>query len=321
MIGYMVDLYTKRIGLSPKCLDCTFWAFFEVDETGPVNLKCMERLASFGSRYSRICRAMRPFCVYLYASYTGRRNVNATFSLLPEAQLTIKLWRAVLCCSYYEDGVFTREIASFRPRHEGVVVEFDASLSGIGVLIYQRDSEGLETCMGGGAVSLEAGGFGDDSSFQNTAEFIGATVGVAFAISLGIKDQTITLRGDSMSALVWCEEERYRGFNVSNASVVYTMLSCASRLSGSMEHIEAAANWRTDKLSRRDHWGNASSTRQVWDGWGPRFAGARVLDEGYATRINQLVGLCLPGSRFDTDTSFADFWKEVQGVVSSMCSV
>jgi hypothetical protein len=318
-IGYNVDLATRRVGLSPKCLDRTFFAFFDVREREPVGITTMEQLASFASRYSKVCRSMRPFCVALYSSYTGRKNLQATFTLDIEAQLAIRLWRAVLCCSYFEDGIFTREIATFAPRFAGLVVEFDASLSGIGVLIYQRDAHGLEVCVGGGAVALENGGFGHDSSFQNTAEFIGATVGIALAASMGYRDQTIELRGDSISALIWGETERYRGFKASNAAVVYTMFACAARLNGIKRHLPAADNWRADKLSRKNLWKRGETVEKMLESWGPSFASATVLTNvGNESDVASLVRMCTPGDRLTEESSFLTFWRGVRSLVDIM---
>jgi hypothetical protein len=148
----------------------------------------------------------------------------------------------VLCCSYFEDGGFNGRFPLSTLTSQWVAIEFDASLTGIGVLTYIRSEDGVETCVGGGAVGLHGGGFGTDSSFQNTTEFIGATIGLAWAAEMGYTDQTVGLRGDSMSALLWCEKERYRGSSVSNASVAYTLVYCATRLNGKRQHIEAAAN-------------------------------------------------------------------------------
>jgi hypothetical protein len=79
--------------------------------------------------------------------------------------------------------------------------------------------------MGAGAVSLEALGFGQDSSNQNTAEFIGAVVCMACALSMGRREQFVELRGDSATALTWAAEQRFRGACVSSAAVVFTQLA------------------------------------------------------------------------------------------------
>ena len=57
--------------------------------------------------------------------------------------------------------------------------------------------------MGGSAISITGLAFGDDSSYQNLSEFIGATLGMIGLIKLGVKGVDVSMRGDSVSALTW----------------------------------------------------------------------------------------------------------------------
>ena len=66
--------------------------------------------------------------------------------------------------------------------------------------------------------------FGDDSSFQNLSEFIGAILGVVGHIILGHQGQSLTLRGDSVTALTWALMERSRGSIITNAAMVWAIL-------------------------------------------------------------------------------------------------
>jgi hypothetical protein len=85
---------------------------------------------------------------------------------------------------------------SFLPRFRGLVVEMDASLSGVGLLLYERVATGREVVVGAAALSLEDFGCGDDSAWQYAAEFIGATMGLATALALGRSDQSVERRGE-----------------------------------------------------------------------------------------------------------------------------
>ena len=55
--------------------------------------------------------------------------------------------------------------------------------------------------MGGGAAALTPFGFGTDAGLQNTAEFIGAVLGIIVLVKLRGRDAGVKLRGDSMTAL------------------------------------------------------------------------------------------------------------------------
>ena len=103
----------------------------------------------------------------------------------------------------------------------------------------------------GGAVYLRGFGFGSDSSFQNTAEYIGCILGVVGLVLLGVRDADIEILGDSIAALTWAETERARGQLVTNASMVFTLLSIRFNLDVKKGvHISGEDNWRCDRLSR-----------------------------------------------------------------------
>ena len=111
----------------------------------------------------------------------------------------------------FDEQLYTRRMESFLPETLKYVVEFDTSLSGAGILWYRRQADGTEMVLGGGAVSLRGLGFGSDSSFQCSAEYIGCILGMVGLALLGVRDADIEIRGDSVAALTWAETERPRG--------------------------------------------------------------------------------------------------------------
>jgi hypothetical protein len=210
---------------------------------------------------------------------------------------------------------------SFRPRFKGLVVEMDASLSGIGLLLYDRDETGREVVVGAAAMSLEEFNFGEDSAWQNAAEFIGATVGLAMALGLGLRDQTVEVRGDSVTALTWADTQRFRGWRASNAAVVFALVASAGRLDCVGSHIDAAANWRTDTLSRRDKWGAGRSLREVVDTLGPEYAAAPVFDLEASPRLRALRDLCRPSEpAAATEEAFATLWSRTSAAVRGLAA-
>ena len=56
----------------------------------------------------------------------------------------------------------------------------------------------MEVCLAATAMDLRGLGFGSDSSFQNTAEYVGAIVGILGLLRLGVSNEDIELRGDSI---------------------------------------------------------------------------------------------------------------------------
>ncbi len=105
----------------------------------------------------------------------------------------------------FNEQKYTRRLESFQAETLQYVIEIDASLTGAGVLWYQRLEDGSEVSIGGAAVDLRGFAFGTDSSFQNTAEFIGCILGLVGLVTLGVRNVDVEVRGDSIAALTWEE--------------------------------------------------------------------------------------------------------------------
>ena len=146
-----------------------------------------------------ICRVMRPFCGALHRLSHGRKERQATFFLSEEAKIAIRGWRAMLCLVHLDEQRFTRSLDSFRDEVPSYVIEFDASLTGAGIIWFNKAGNGTEVCMGASAVDLSGLGFGGDSSYQNTSEYIGAILGIIRLVKMDIRSVDIELRGDSIA--------------------------------------------------------------------------------------------------------------------------
>ena len=150
VLGYVVDLDIRRVSIARRNYLTALHGFLSVDLNGSMTLRGAQRLASWGSRYGRICRVMRPFSGALHRLTVGRTSPHASFKLSAEARVTIQCWRALLCLIRQDAAQFSRDILSFSPAPATIVAEFDASLSGIGV-IWSSFSQGAEEKVGGSA--------------------------------------------------------------------------------------------------------------------------------------------------------------------------
>ena len=254
ILGYTVDLTTHSVIIAKKNFLNTIYGFLEVDLTAPISLTEAQRLASWDSRYGKICRVMRRFVGALHRLTVGRTSHHATFDLTEKAKVAIRCWRAMLALIRFTETRFSRTMESFGNSAPCYAEEFDASLSGAGILWYRRLPTGAEECLGGSAVSLSCLGFGDDSSYQNICEFIRSILGIIGLLKL--RKDYIELRGDSISALTWAHLERYRGSLVTNAAMVFTSLCIASEVDVKVAtHIPGKENcrgWVTQrKVSRQ----------------------------------------------------------------------
>jgi hypothetical protein len=143
------------------------------------------------------------------------------------------------------------KVESFMPTTPVMIAEFDASLSGAGV-IWSVRNDGAEEVQGVSSVDFSRLGFGVDSSFQNLSEFIGAILAVIGQVILGFSGSSLALRGDSVTALTWAITERPRGLIVTNAAMVWTLLCIAADINvKEVTHISGEENDKCDRLSRR----------------------------------------------------------------------
>ena len=312
VIGYVIDLGRGIVSIARKNFLNTLYGFLQVDLLQPVSLKTAQRLASWASRYGLICRALRPFCSALNQLLVGRLHRHATIPLTEEARIAVRMWRAMLYLVEYDEIRFTRTLQSFIHTPARYVVEFDASLTGIGFLLFER-TDGDEACLGGAAVDIRSLGFEGNSSFQNLAEYVGALVGILGLVQLGIRCRDIEMRGDSVAALTWAHTERISGTRVTNAAMVFTSACLKYGMDvKTATHIAGKDNFRCDSLSRLVESG--LSARTVMDDLG--FTESGVVDLEVDPSFQRLVLLCNPERTFADEGSFTVFWGEIRDALT-----
>jgi hypothetical protein len=319
IIGYTVCLPTMRVLIARKNFLTALHGFISTDVTGRINLRAAQRLASWGTRYAKICRLMRPFCTALYRATWGRTDEFALFYIPTETVVAIQCWRAMLCLVRHRETEYTRSIMSFADATPVVDVEFDPSLDGAGLIWYRRE-HGAEVALGVGAVNLKFLGFGIDSSFQNLSEFIGAILAVIGQIIIGMSGRSIALRGDSITALTWAITERPRGSIVSNASMVWTLLCVASDIDvKEVTHIAGKDNVNCDRLSRREQDEPKTSVEQMAEEMG--IGGTRVVELGGQEAVMKILRLCNPKIVLATESEFIEFWREARSAISEFLTI
>ena len=311
IIGYIIDLDLQRVMIARKNYLTTLHGFSTVDVEDTMNLRTAQRLASWSSRYGKICRVMRPFCGALNRLTAGRTQPHASFDLSTEAKVAIKCWRAMLFLVRHDEAQFTRRLESFSLQSSNIIAEFDSSLSGAGLLWYDR-SNGTEVIRGVCAVDLTFLNFGDDSAYQNLAEFLGAILAVVGYVQLGHRGLSLALRGDSVTALTWATTERTRGCNVTNASMVWTLLCVAAGVDvNEMTHITGNDNFRCDALSRLGETGRSVKHQVAEMG----ITGARIVDAQDDPNIMALLRQCDPSIVLESEDEFLEFWCRTRVIV------
>ena len=308
VIGYDIDAARGLVTVARKNVLRALHGFLSTDVSAPTTVKHLQKLASWASRYGEICRYMQPFVRALYSAYSGRRTTGA-IPLTPAARISILVFRVLLSLSTVLEVRFARTLASFVDHHPPWIVEFDASLSGIGILwFYRENSESTEVLLGGCSLDITALGFGSDASYQNTAEFIAAAFGVrGLSAFSGARKASIEFRGDSISALTWARKRKVRSPLASNASVFFALQCMALEVEiSTVTHLAAADNWRADMLSR----GHCLADLEHLDG---RFNRTLPVVDLQASRV---LELCDPSvDHTASEEGFLQFWTKVQTVV------
>lgn len=163
VIGYDFDLNTMLVSISRKNVDKATFGFLSTvvdDPTLKVSVRDVQRLASYGSRYSGICLDMGPYVRAIYTEYTGLGyHVSKVVSV--NYRRVIRVLRVLILLTSLDEHRFARPMRSFSPAAARYVIEFDASLWGVGLLWYsiERDEDGhvvSESLIGGAAVDITA---------------------------------------------------------------------------------------------------------------------------------------------------------------------
>ena len=304
-IGYDIDLDMGLITISKRNMLRTLYGFLSVNLLKPVKVKTMQKLASWASRYGKICVYMKPFISVLYAEYAGKGE-HTSFMLSEKACQVIRFFRVLLGLTAVNKVEFSRTISSFKCTVSSLIIEFDASLTGIGLLYYQRSENG-EVLLGGGSVDISSLHFDSEASYQNTAEFIAAVLGIRGLKQLGLKPRNVCLRGDSITALTWASTSRFRGGLVGNAAAAFILQNIYEKISISeVVHLAAADNWRADFLSRGGTMGELLERDCS-------------LGKSQVIELNgdAIIQLCDPVRPTTTDEEFNSFWLDMRQIIGT----
>lgn len=157
--------------------------------------------------------------------------------------------------------------------------------------------------------------FGTDSSFQNLSEFICAILAVMGQIALGLSGQSMSLRGDSMTALTWSITERVRGTIVTNASMVWTLLCVAADINvQTITHIAGEDNKNCDRLSRRR---THSTMSVIEEAASTGIKGVRMVEMNGDESVMGVLRQCDPRRRMGSEEEFVEFWSEVRAAIAT----
>ena len=307
-LGWKINLDLRVVSIADKNLMKAMLCLFNIDLTKQISLVQLQRVSSYCSRYVIILEVMAPFLACIHRLMTGKVGMRGTFPISKEAKWAIQMWRAVFYLLVVDERHYGRPMVSFRPRPADYVIETDGSLSQVGIILYSV-YESIETCIGGAAVSLMDFGFGKDSSYQNTAEYIGMVIGVLTLIKIGVRDVDVLIRGDSTTALAWMTEGRIKGPSAINAAVVVTALCIRFGIRPRYSvFLSGLDNHKADNLSRLLEHNKSIEKAMMENGHGS----ARIFDLRGCPNTNILINMCDPTVRIDDEDKFTSLWQTVR---------
>ena len=317
MLGYEVNIEKRIVRMSQSNRYKTIRVFARVKEEVGISIVDLMRVASYATRYTKICPVMAPFTCHIYNMLTWRSNLHRQLNLIvPSDKLsvdckrTIQLWRCVITIMELrkDDARFFRSFASFMPQVDSYFqIEFDASLEGAGVVVSQWTGDEFVTRR---VIKLRYPYVLENmtfkSSIQNTCEFIAATVGLACAIKLGAREGRIRLKGDSKSALRWAETWKFRSGPSNNAAIVYVALGLKYHLRlDDIVFVRGIDNKTCDRLSREHHPSELGYDSSLYS------------DEEDAD-MSRLLALCAPPTDQDPACDFVTKWVEAASFADSL---
>jgi hypothetical protein len=292
VIGYTINWDRQLVTVSRKNFLKVIYGLSAVDFGSRIPVKTLQKFSSWTSRYSKICPILTPLAKNIYSSYKNRSRHTSIF-INNDARISLLVFRALFTLAMTHEDIFARPLFSFCPRCPEWIIEFDASLFGGGVVVHKVGPDQRETRLGACQFSLYSLDFQDDSSFQNTSEFLAAIVGLMLAIRLGCSGASVCFRGDSISALTWLESGRFRSSYTIKCASVLTHLCIVHNIHvNKSQHISADMNFLADALSRFHDHGLPTSAL-------------------YGIDPSPLIHAVNPKVPIDTDELYVSFWKSI----------
>ena len=251
-IGWQICLSAKTVTMSRRNLLKTCHAFFCFQIGDKLPRLLLQRMSSLAVRLSQLCPVMRPYtsCLGSDANGFSGSNPSTRHTLSALALCDIAMWRAFLLLLNTETLCIVRPLQSFRESAPAYAVEYDASLTGLAAGISSVAADGSHTLLRFAAVPVPFA-TRQDSSYQNTCEFLAALLGLLLAHSLDLSHFRYRLIGDSRASLAWSLTGRASSLRARRANVSMSLLLLRTgAILADTVHVPGVDNKIYDGLSR-----------------------------------------------------------------------
>lgn len=196
----------------------------------------------------------------------------------------------------YDPASLSRPIHTIVKRAPTFLIEYDASLTGLGLVLSYWDPVSSWTILTVVQVKLPFD-LQDASGFQNTVEFLAVVVGLACLASMGYASHSVIVQGDNTSSLAWSTTERFRPGPSRGCAVFFMAFATVSDLVVHHGiHIPGVRNVVCDGLSR--------DLSPADFGFPP----ALVFDLSLHPLISSVIAACNPLLVADSEGQFVERW-------------
>ena len=316
VIGYRIDIAQQRVGITERNRHKAFAAIWALGDGNSVSVRQLQRVASHASRYKRVVPLIAPYTDTLHKARRGYTNKNARLSLTARQMTAVWMVRVLLIAALTRDKDFTRSFTSFgnHQRTPQWVIEYDASLNGIGIIWFELQRGGTEVAVGGCAVNLTRWKWREEGSgMMNFVEFLAGTIGIKALADKGVRNVAIKMRGDNKAAMKWAKDRTFRSERAGKVAIGHVMLTVKAGIDVvASEHLPHSNhydwNWRADWLSRgrtmaevraQDARDPPSRLGEEWREWEVKDLGAWVTlcdpcseeegNEGFMYHMSQIM--------------------------------
>ena len=291
-LGWCIDLDQKLVSISRKNFFKALYLFFDIDTESQVQVVQLERLASISSRNSEVIRIMRPYTAALYNETIGMKSHHAFKPWKQTGKLAVWMWRVALCLLHLDENTYARSLSSFRFEYPNTTIEYDASLSAVGIIVTTPDKKRY------------AGKFvfpfnlDQQSKYQNCVEFIAVVAGILFLIQQGYEGCRLKLIGDSVSSLKWGQSERFKGVLGQKAAIAFILLGTNFNIEVvDTTHISGTQNVACDQLSRD------AEPSDLGFGWEDRVK--------WTSQSSEILSMLDPSVQIETEQQLTQFWRQL----------
>jgi hypothetical protein len=194
---------------------------------------------------------MKPFTTALFHCVSlFHKSQERMHSLSSAGRTEVLMWRSFLLLLHLDEMAYARTFASFRPRPPSILIEYDASLTGLAVAISTLHPDRSATMV---ACTRITPPFAPttDSSKQNLYEFLAVVMGLLLAKHLGLEHFAFDLAGDSTSSLSWAHSDRVASALAQRAGLAFTSIATAVDASvAEIKFLFSEQNRYMDAMSR-----------------------------------------------------------------------